>query len=177
MAHTMFTSPGDHPPSVSLLYLPRKLLVDIGFEGLINKLEEYAGKRFTLAVTVIVGLAAITQGLRLFIEGLIWVFRAIRTSGESVGLMNLQDWAALALTVGMGVTAVFVIFVIFDRLWITKRVNATRHDVEHMLHEGEASLKQQHDEILAIVNQFEADHTEVKARQAELLRRFDDGSS
>ena len=91
--------------------------------------------------------------------------------------MNLQDWAALALTVGMGVTAVFVIFVIFDRLWITKRVNATRHDVEHMLHEGKASLKQQHDEILAIVNQFEADHTEVKARQAELLRRFDDGSS
>ena len=173
----MFTPPGDHPPSVSLLYLPRKLLVDIGFEGLINKMEEHAGKRFTLAVTVMVGLAAITQGLRLSIEALIWVFRAIRTSGESVGLMNLQDWAALALTVGMGVTAVFVIFVIFDRLWITKRVNATRHDVERMLHEADASVKQQHDEILAIVNQVQADHTEVKARQAALLRRFDESSS
>ena len=90
-----------------------------------------------------------------------------------MGSLNLQDWAALALTVGMGVTAVFVIF---DRLWITKRVNATRHDVERMLHEVKASVKQ-HDEILAIVNQVEADHTEVEARQAELLRRFDDGSS
>ena len=176
MAHTMFTSPGDHPPSVSLLYLPRKLLVDIGFGSLLDKLDEYWGKRPTLALTLMVGLAAFTQGLRLFIEALIWVFRAIRTGGESVGLMNLQDWAALALTVGMGVTAVFVIFVIFDRLWIAKRVNATRHDVERMLHEAEASVKQ-HDEILAIVNQVQADHTEVKARQAALLRRFDESSS
>ena len=170
-------SPGDHQASVSLLYLPRRLLVDLGFGSLLDRLDKDFGKRTTTALTFLLGLAAGAQGLRLFIEALIWVFRAIRTGGESVGLMNLQDWAALALTSSIGVAALFVIFVIFDRLWITKRVNATRHDVERMLHEADASVKQQHDEILAIVNQVQADHTEVKARQAALLRRFDESSS
>ena len=170
-------SPGDHQASVSLLYLPRRLLVDLGFGSLLDRLDKDFGKRTTTALTFLLGLAAGAQGLRLFIEALIWVFRAIRTGGESVGLMNLQDWAALALTSSIGVAALFVIFAIFDRLWITKRVNATRHDVERMLHEADASVKQQHDEILAIVNQVQADHTEVKARQAALLRRFDESSS
>ena len=176
----MFMSPGDHQVSVSLLYFPRRLLVDLGFGSLLDRLDKDFGKRTTTALTFLLGLAAGAQGLRLFIEALIWVFRAIRTGGESIGLMTLQDWAAFVPTASIGVAAVFVLFVIFDRLWITKRVNATRHDVERMLHRAEASEQRtqaEHDEISATVNEVKALQAEVMARQAKLLHRFDDGSS
>ena len=166
----MFTSPGDHSPSVPLLYLPRKLLVDIGFGSLLDKLDEYWGKPPTLVLTVMAGLAAFAYSLRLFIEVLIWAFRAISTGGESLGLMNLQDWAALAITIGIAIAAVFVGFVILDRLWISKSVAATRHDVERMLHKAEASQQRTEDKTRAMMNEIEVHQVAIMER----LRRLDD---
>ena len=153
--------------------------MDLGFGSLFDRFDKSLGEGPTLALTVLIGLAGGLTALRLSIEALLWVFRAFRTGGQSVGLMTLQDWAALALTISIGVVAVFVVFVIFDKLWISKKIEATQRDTERIFEATRRETQRiqatqdERDATRAMVNETSAEVAALRRHVDEALRRLD----
>ena len=94
---------------INPLSLTRAAIVDLGFGGLIEKIEEYFGRRFTQALIGFICFVLLTWGLELFI-GMVLKIDSMAASTSTIEsvfgiILTVVLYAALGVVVGKLVTA------------------------------------------------------------------------
>ena len=116
--------------------------MDLGLSSLIDKFEEYFGKKVTYVFLTVLGLALLMAAIEVTLDKSYQVYAFFESKGQSLGLASALDWLEIVRTVILVVVCILYAFSVVEKIQARRHMNKLLDSLLPMVVEQEERINE-----------------------------------